>query len=143
MYEELCVSGDTTSPFLTLIQDGGELLVSRPGHFTPSERALWFPLHTKLFGPQCLPGRCGVEKNNFLLPENEPRPSCPNPATIPTELSQLRSLISISDSVGNRTLAFQPLVSNFSDCAVPVHILQQTVTGHCPEEKARNSEERA
>jgi hypothetical protein len=40
--------------FLTLALAGGELLISRPGCFTP-----WYPLDTRLGGTQSWSGRLG------------------------------------------------------------------------------------
>jgi hypothetical protein len=54
---------------LTSALDGGEWSSSRPGHFTPRERA---PLHMRLDGPQSRSGRGGEEKNSQPLPGLEP-----------------------------------------------------------------------
>jgi hypothetical protein len=76
-HEDVCWSGDIVPPFLILALDGGEWSASRPGHFTPGERAP-NPLDWWLGGPQNRSGRCIVEKNISPLPEIEPRPSNPS-----------------------------------------------------------------
>jgi hypothetical protein len=64
--------------FLTLTLDGGERPASRPGRFTPRERAPWYPLDRRLGGPQSQSGHDVEEKNSQPLPGFEPRSSdCP------------------------------------------------------------------
>jgi hypothetical protein len=48
-----------------------------------------YPLDRRLAGPQSRSGSYGEEKNLLLLPGIEPRPSSPQPVSIPTELSRL------------------------------------------------------
>jgi hypothetical protein len=48
-----------------------------------------YPVDIRLGGPQRRSERRGEEENLLLLPEIEPRPSSPQPVTIPTELSRL------------------------------------------------------
>jgi hypothetical protein len=50
----------------------GEWSASRPGHFTPKERAPQYPLYRKLGGPQSRSGRGGEEKNSQPPLEIEP-----------------------------------------------------------------------
>jgi hypothetical protein len=44
----------------------------RSGRFTPRERAPWYPLYSRLGGPQSRSGRGGEEKNSQPLPGFEP-----------------------------------------------------------------------
>jgi hypothetical protein len=57
---------------LTSALDGGEWSTSRPGRFTPRERAPWYPLDSRLGGPQSRSGRGGEEKNSQPPPGIEP-----------------------------------------------------------------------
>jgi hypothetical protein len=59
--------------FLTSALDGGELLVSRPGCFTPWGKSLCFSLDRRLAGSQSRSGRGGEEKNSQPLPGLEPQ----------------------------------------------------------------------
>jgi hypothetical protein len=57
---------------LTSALDGGEWSASRPGRFTPRERAPWYPLDRRLGGLQSRSGRGGDEKNSQVTPGIEP-----------------------------------------------------------------------
>jgi hypothetical protein len=57
---------------LTSALDGGEWSASRPGHFTPRERALGIDWLRRLGGPQSQSGRSGEKKNFQPLPGLEP-----------------------------------------------------------------------
>jgi hypothetical protein len=48
--------------FLTSLLDGSEWSASRPGRYTPGERALSYPLNMKLSGPQSQSGGGGEYK---------------------------------------------------------------------------------
>jgi hypothetical protein len=79
--------GGIDPPFLTSTLDGGEWSNSRPGRFTPGERAPGFSLNRRLGVPQSLSGRCGKEKI-YLAPAGN-RTRDVQPVAIPTELSRL------------------------------------------------------
>jgi hypothetical protein len=70
--------------FLTSALDGGEWSASRPGHFTPKERA--FPRYPLDSGPQNRSGSGGEEKNSLTVPIIEPLSSYPCPSHCSTEL---------------------------------------------------------
>jgi hypothetical protein len=76
--------------------EGGEWSASRPGRFTPRERAPFYPLDRRLGGPQSRSGRGGEEKNSQPPPAIEPeytdRPAH-IPVSIPSELSRLLFVI--------------------------------------------------
>jgi hypothetical protein len=59
----------------------------------PRGRRSRYTLGRRLGGPQSRSGRCGVEKNIFPLSEIKHRPSIPQTAAIPTELSRLQVLV--------------------------------------------------
>jgi hypothetical protein len=66
-------SGGIAPPFLTSALDGGEWLASRPGSFTPGERAPGTHWIGSWVGPRA--GLDDVEKRKFLtLPGLEPQP---------------------------------------------------------------------
>jgi hypothetical protein len=57
--------------FLTLALDGGEWSASRPGRFTPRERAPGTHWIGGWVGPQSHSGHSGEEKNSQPLPQIE------------------------------------------------------------------------
>jgi hypothetical protein len=57
------VLGEWRYNSLTSALDRGEWSASRPSHFTPEERAPWYPLDRSLGGPQSRSGRGGGKKN--------------------------------------------------------------------------------
>jgi hypothetical protein len=79
-----------THLFLTLALVGGEWSASRPGCFTPGERAPLYPLDRRLGGPQSWSGRHEVK---ILAPTRTRNPtpwsSSPYPIAILTALSRL------------------------------------------------------
>jgi hypothetical protein len=79
---------------LTSALDGGEWSASRPGRFTPRERAPWCPLDRRLGGPQSRSRHGGEEKNSHPLPGLELPIIQPVAQPYTIELSQL--LISIN-----------------------------------------------
>jgi hypothetical protein len=87
-HEDVCGNGSMAPRFLTSAIDGGEWPSSCPGRFTPGERAPRYPLDRSWVGPRDGLG-AGVQKNLLAPPEIESRPSSPQPADIPTELSWL------------------------------------------------------
>jgi hypothetical protein len=64
-------------PFLTSVLDGGECSASRPGRFTPGERASQYPMDRRLGGPKCQSGLYGEERNLLPPPRTEPQLSAP------------------------------------------------------------------
>jgi hypothetical protein len=74
---------------LTSAIDGGELSASRPGCFTPRERAPGTHSIGGWVGPQSRSGRGGEEKNSQLLSEIEPAIIQPVAQCYTTELSRL------------------------------------------------------
>jgi hypothetical protein len=73
----------SSTHYFTSALDGGEWSLSRPGHFTPSERYL---LDTRLGRPQSRSGRGGVEKNSQPLEGLEPPIIQPVAQSYTTEL---------------------------------------------------------
>jgi len=61
--------------FLNFALDGGEWSASRPGRFTPEEKAPGTRWTAGWVNPQNRSGRGGEEKNSQRLPEIEPRTS--------------------------------------------------------------------
>jgi len=66
-HEDVLGSGGALHAFLTSALDGGERSASRPGRFTPRERAPLYPLDRKLGGLQSSSG-CGSEKKKSQPP---------------------------------------------------------------------------
>jgi hypothetical protein len=86
-------SGGIAPPFLTSALDGGEWSASRPGRYTPEERAPpLYPLARRLGGSQSGSGRC-EEKKNLPLLGIEHLPSSPQPVVTPSDLSRLIILL--------------------------------------------------
>jgi hypothetical protein len=78
--------GGVELTILTSSLDEGEWSASRPGRFTPGERA---PSTHWIGGRMGRSGLCGVETNILTVPGIEPRPSSSYPVAVPTELSGL------------------------------------------------------
>jgi hypothetical protein len=81
--------GDISPRILYLGTRGGEWPASRPGHFTPQGKSLWYPLDRRLDGLQSRSGHGGEEKNSQLLPGLETPIIQPIAQRHTTELSQL------------------------------------------------------
>jgi hypothetical protein len=76
---KLFLIGSIGQPFLTSALDGGECSVSRPGRFTPSERALFtqgksprYPLHKGLDGRQSRSRHPKEQKKSHALRKSNP-----------------------------------------------------------------------
>jgi hypothetical protein len=79
-------------PLLISALDGGERSASRPGSFTPEERAPRRPLDKRLGGPQSRSERYG-EKKILPLPGIELRPSSPYPVFRPAPNNSIQLFI--------------------------------------------------
>jgi hypothetical protein len=91
-HQNVRVSGRIDPSFLTSALYGGEWPASRPGHFTPEEKAPWFPLAWRFVKLQRWSGRYRIQENTLPLSEFEPRPSSPK-LIISTKLSQLLRIL--------------------------------------------------
>jgi hypothetical protein len=87
-HEDVSGSESIDPLFLTSAPDGGQWSASRPFRFIPQGTRPRYPLDRRLGGVHSRSGRCGEEKNIFLLPGMEPNSSAFQPITILTELSQ-------------------------------------------------------
>jgi hypothetical protein len=73
-HEEKWGSRIIASPFSASVVDGGKWSVSRPGLFTAEEKTPFFPLDTRLGGPQSRSVRY-AEGEKLALLGIEPQPS--------------------------------------------------------------------